>query len=166
MSRTPQDTVLGHADEADGIEEYDNPLPTWWLGILWFTVAYAVVYTAHYHLVAERSQAGEYDAEMAAAEQRWPTPDPTEVVVATTPEAADAGAEIYKVNCVPCHGPDLSGGIGPSLVDVEWIHGESLEDITRTISAGVPEKGMISWAPILGPEKVAQVAAFVKAQAL
>lgn len=164
MSRTPPDTILGHGADADGIEEYDNPLPTWWLGILWFTVAFSVVYVAHYHSVANRSQTGDYALEMAAAEARWPTPAAAAVVVADTPEAADAGASVYKSNCVACHGGDLTGGIGPNLIDDEWIHGSTLAEITETISAGVPEKGMLSWGPILGPEKVAQVAAFVKAQ--
>jgi cytochrome c oxidase cbb3-type subunit 3 len=36
--------VLGHAEESDGIEEYDNPLPTWWLGLFYFTIAWGVVY--------------------------------------------------------------------------------------------------------------------------
>ena len=36
--------VLGHADESDGIEEYDNPLPDWWLGLMWFTVIWAAAY--------------------------------------------------------------------------------------------------------------------------
>ena len=29
------DQILGHAAEADGIEEYDNPMPDWWLGLFY-----------------------------------------------------------------------------------------------------------------------------------
>ena len=62
--------VLGHADESDGIEEYDNPLPDWWLGLLWFTVIWAVAYGVHYHFIGNRSQEGRLAAEMQAAEVR------------------------------------------------------------------------------------------------
>jgi cytochrome c oxidase cbb3-type subunit 3 len=78
-----------------------------------------------------------------------------------TPEAVAAGKEIYTANCVACHGPTMQGGIGPSLVDTVWIHGGNPEQILATITNGVPEKGMLTWGPILGPEKVAQVAAYV-----
>ncbi len=50
--------VMGHADEADGIEEYDNPLPDWWLGLFWLTIVWAIGYTAHYHFIGNRSQEG------------------------------------------------------------------------------------------------------------
>ncbi|MEK6255374.1 MAG: hypothetical protein N2B05_11820, partial [Gemmatimonadales bacterium] len=50
--------VLGHADESDGIEEYDNPLPDWWFGLLCFTVIWAVAYTVHYHFNGNRSLVG------------------------------------------------------------------------------------------------------------
>ena len=153
MSRE-RDQVLGHSAEADGIEEYDNPLPTWWVGLFVVTIVFGVVYAIDYHFVSGRSQAGEYDEEMAAVRAAMPPPAPVAVADA-------AGREIFQTNCVGCHGADLHGGVGPNLTDAEWIHGGRLEDITRVITQGVPEKGMITWGPVLGPEKVGQVAKFV-----
>ena len=83
MSKKTRDVMLGHADEADGIEEYDNPLPDWWTGLFWLTIVFAIAYTAHYHFIAERSQVKELAAEMAAARSagrsrprrpRWSSP--------------------------------------------------------------------------------------------
>ena len=155
-----QDQILGHADECDGIEEYDNKMPAWWLGLLYGTIVWAVTYGVHYHFYADRSQVGAWQAEMAAAELRWPAPDP-DAVVEVTEASIEAGSAVFQTNCVGCHGADLTGGIGPNLTDAEWIHGGTLAEIRHTISEGVPEKGMLSWGPILGPERVAQVAAFV-----
>lgn len=163
MSKHKQDQVLGHADECDGIEEYDNKLPAWWLGLFYFCVIFGVAYSIHYHFIAERSQAGAYEAEMAKAAEDYPVPDAEELLVVTD-EAVAAGREIFTTNCVGCHGANLEGGIGPNLKDAEWIHGGELADINTTITEGVPEKGMLSWGPILGPQKVAQVSAFVYSQ--
>jgi cytochrome c oxidase cbb3-type subunit III len=158
-----RDQVLGHADEADGIEEYDNPLPNWWLGLFYFTIVWAIVYAVHYHFIAHRSQTGRLAAEMAAAAKRWPEQAAAAqaTTLAVTEEAVEAGEAIYKANCVPCHGADMKGGIGPNLLDTVWIHGGKPEEILHTITVGVPDKGMLTWGPILGPEKVAQVAAYV-----
>jgi cytochrome c oxidase cbb3-type subunit 3 len=157
-----QNRLLGHAAECDGIEEYDNPLPTWWLGILYGTIVFAIVYTADYHFVNHRSQAGEYDAEVAAAAITWPTPDASALAnVPLTPELIAAGKAVFESNCIGCHGTDLHGGVGPNLTDLDWIHGGTLENITKTITEGVPAKGMITWGPILGPEKISQVSAYI-----
>jgi cytochrome c oxidase cbb3-type subunit 3 len=158
-----RDQVLGHAAEADGIEEYDNPMPNWWLGLFYLTIVWAVFYVAHYHFIARRSQPAQLAAEMAAADLRWPR-EAAAAQAATlviSDAAVEAGAGIYQANCVACHGADLKGGIGPNLVDTTWIHGGSPEAILAVITNGVPEKGMLTWGPILGPEKVAQVAAYV-----
>jgi len=152
--------ILGHADEADGIEEYDNPLPDWWLGLMWFTIIWAVAYGVHYHFIAHRSQEGRLAHEMQAAEVRWPA-EAGAAAFAITPEAVEAGEAIYMQNCVPCHGAEMQGGIGVPLDDDEWIHGGDPESVVRTITEGVTEKGMLAWGPILGPEKVNQVAAYV-----
>lgn len=156
--------ILGHADEADGIEEYDNPLPDWWLGLFWFTILFAVVYTVHYHWIGGRSQEAEYAAEMAAAEIRWPSGGESGAAFAMTDEAVAAGEQIFATNCIACHGTNLEGGIGPSFQDDEWIHGYSAEDVVRIVTNGVAEKGMVAWGTILGAEKINQVAAYVLAR--
>jgi cytochrome c oxidase cbb3-type subunit III len=81
--------------------------------------------------------------------------------VVLTKDAEEKGEAIYKANCTGCHGEDMKGKIGPNLLDSTWIHGGKPEEIVHTITAGVPAKGMITWGPILGPEKISQVAAYV-----
>lgn len=156
--------ILGHGADADGIEEYDNPLPDWWLGLFFLTVVYGVGYGFTYHFVFDDSQEKQYLAEMAAAEVRWPTPEgPLEFK--TDAATLEAGAAAFAQNCVACHGANLQGGIGPNLTDAEWIHGGSPQEVVTTITEGVPEKGMIAWETQLGPYKIQEVAAFILSKA-
>jgi len=159
-----RDQVLGHADEADGIEEYDNPLPDWWLGLLWLTVIWAAAYLVHYHFIADRSPQKALAAELSAAEARWPAQSPAAAVLVLTEEAAEAGETVFRTNCVPCHGAELLGGIGSNLVDDEWIHGGTPEEIHATIVNGVPAKGMLAWGPILSADQINHVTAYVVEQ--
>lgn len=154
-----RDVILGHGADCDGIEEYDNALPSWWLGIFYFTVIWGIGYAVHYHFVGGRSQAAEYDAEMAEANVRWPPPKVTGVDL--SPAAIAEGQSVYMSTCVACHGVDLHGGIGANLVDATWIHGGSPDEILKTVSEGVGTKGMPAWGKVLGPQKTASVAAFV-----
>ncbi|NDF33951.1 MAG: hypothetical protein EB157_05260, partial [Euryarchaeota archaeon] len=55
------------------------------------------------------------------------------------------GQEIYSQICVTCHGPNLDGGIGPSLVDAYWKHGDTSEAIMRSISKGIVGTEMIAY---------------------
>ncbi len=162
MSRkdTLRDQVRGHADEADGIEEYDNPLPDWWRGLFYATIVWALAYGVYYHFIGHQSQYKALAVEIAEAKVRWPESSAPQSV-ALTPEAIEAGGTIFKANCVACHGEDMKGKIGPNLLDTVWIHGGKPEEIVKTITEGVPAKGMLTWGPILGPEKINQVAAYV-----
>jgi len=161
MSKLP-DELLGHGADNDGIEEYDNPLPKWWLGLFAICVVWGVGYAVDYHFISGRSQAASYEAEVAAAEARWPKQEiAADATVTVTADAITAGKAVYDANCVACHMADLTGGIGPNLVDDEWIHGGSPEEIRATIVKGVPEKGMLTWGPILGDAKINQVTAYI-----
>ncbi len=157
-----RDVVLGHEDEADGIQEYDNPLPDWWLGLFWATIIFAIAYGVHYHFIADRSPEKALAQELADAQERWPEPDAGgEQGLVLTVEAAAAGQQVYQTNCVACHLADMTGSIGPNLLDDEWIHGSSAEDILNTVTNGVPAKGMLAWGPIIGAEQVNQVTAYL-----
>ena len=157
--------LLGHSDEADGIEEYDNPLPDWWVGLFWFTIVWSIGYGLWYHVVADRSQVKLLAEEMAAAEAAFPAQPASEAAAVAafevTPEAIAAGAAVFAQNCVACHGAELQGGIGPTFLDDQWIHGGQAANIINTITNGVLEKGMVRWQGILSPEQINQVAAYV-----
>jgi cytochrome c oxidase cbb3-type subunit III len=159
----PRNRLLGHADDNDGIDEYDNPLPDWWLGLFWLTIIWAIGYTLHYHVIADRSQEKALAAEIARAELKWPAGAAAgEFVI--TPELAEQGRSVYQTNCAACHGADLGGGIGVALNDGAWLHGGSPSEVLHTVTEGVPAKGMPAWGPILGPERVRQVTAYILAQ--
>jgi cytochrome c oxidase cbb3-type subunit 3 len=158
--------ILGHSAESDGIEEYDNPLPDWWVGLFWFTIVWAIGYGLWYHAIADRSQVKRLADEMAAAQAAFPAQGSGGEAAAVaalevTPEAVAAGGAVFAQNCVACHGANLQGGIGPSFLDAEWIHGGQAEDIVGVITNGVLEKGMVRWQGILSPEQINQVAAYV-----
>jgi len=155
--------LLGHADEADGIEEYDNPLPDWWLGLFWGAIVWAVAYVAWFALT-DQSQVRWYESEVAAAEARWPEQAQADVQFAYSEDAAAAGEEVWGAFCFQCHGAALEGGIGPSLVDAEWVHGGQAEQILHTIRNGVLDKGMPAWSGTLSPEQVSQVTSYVVQQ--
>lgn len=163
MSKKERDVILGHEDESDGIQEYDNPLPDWWVGLFWVTIIWSIGYLVHYHFIADRSPQAALAQEIAEAEERWPEGlgAATAATFVSTDEAIAAGLQVFRTNCVACHGVNLEGGIGPNLVDGEWIHGGTTENILSVINNGVIEKGMLAWGPILGAEAVNNVAAYV-----
>jgi cytochrome c oxidase cbb3-type subunit 3 len=74
----------------------------------------------------------------------------------------DAGAKIYKNFCATCHLEKGQGMTGPNLTDEYWIHGGNYDDIVKTITDGVIEKGMIPWKSQLSAKKIDQVAKFIQ----
>jgi cytochrome c oxidase cbb3-type subunit 3 len=72
------------------------------------------------------------------------------------------GQRLYEeFNCVECHAHG-GGGIGPALIDDEWIYGSSSPQIVATLIQGRPN-GMPSFRNILTEAQMWQLAAYVRA---
>jgi cytochrome c oxidase cbb3-type subunit 3 len=75
--------------------------------------------------------------------------------------AVSQGQQLYiRYNCVGCHFHG-GGGIGPPLMDSDWIYGNSPMDIYRTISEGRPN-GMPSFGGHIPDYQVWQLTAYVR----
>jgi cytochrome c oxidase cbb3-type subunit 3 len=170
MSKDPeQDHLLEH--EYDGIQEYDNPMPRWWVWIFWATILFAVLYWLNVPGIGSgKGRVASYENEMAQARakfgDRTPAagsgPSDTELAAFAQDLAKlAAGQAVFEANCVPCHRADGGGVIGPNLTDDYWIHGGKPTQILHTIEVGVPDKGMPAWGTVLNPADLPAVAAYV-----
>lgn len=138
--------TTGHA--ADGIEEYDNPLPQWWFKLFILTVVFALGYLVlypglgNYAGVLGWTQEGQWEEEVADAQERFtpifaryqevPIPE-----LAEDPEAMLVAERIYQNNCAVCHGSNAQGGYGfPNLTDDDWLYGGEPDNILTTLNNG------------------------------
>jgi cytochrome c oxidase cbb3-type subunit 3 len=162
-----EDKVLDH--EYDGIREYDNPMPRWWLATLWGTVLFSVLYLLNVPVFGKgKGRLAEYAADSALAAERAAASDPLAVVTGDSlsvashdPARLAAGRALFSTNCAACHAADGGGGIGPNLTDGFWLHGGRPLDIFRTAANGVAEKGMPTWKAMLSREQLVAVAGYV-----
>jgi cytochrome c oxidase cbb3-type subunit III len=172
-SKETRDELLDH--DADGIREFDNALPKWWLYGFYFTILFGCAYLVNYHVlpkpvVGKAGMVAEYEAEVQAAAReaasRKPAA-PAAMLVALTDEAnLEKGRQIFESQtnlCFSCHRADLGGLIGPNLTDTTWLHGCSVEQVTQSITTGYPVRGMLPFGSnaALSREQVLQVASYV-----
>lgn len=158
----PTDVDSGH--DYDGIREFDNPLPNWWLATLYGAIVFGFGYWCFYQVFGGTSLRAQLEKDQAVAAERvnadQPITDETLLAMAHKPEVRDVQPMFVQM-CSPCHNADGSGKIGPNLTDEYWLHGDKPSEIFKTIEEGVIAKGMPSWGPLLGREKVKQLASYV-----
>ncbi len=162
-----RDRVLDH--EYDGIREYDNRLPNWWLFTLYGAIVFAVLYwfvlhtwrwapLSHEKYTIEMGKAAEAQLARMAGQS---VTDESLRLMAQVPAAVDRGRAVFEQFCVTCHLADASGQVGPNLTDGYWLHGGGPLQILKTVTDGVPDKGMAAWGNQLGPMRVQDVVAYV-----
>jgi cytochrome c oxidase cbb3-type subunit 3 len=132
----------------DGIEEFDNRLPNWWLWTFYLACIFSVFYWIHYHTLGTGNlPIREYAIEQAAAAARDeaaaannPITEESLRELAKNPAIVEEGKKIFHdpTRCALCHKPDGSGLIGPNLTDDMWVYGGKAMDIYTTILKGRP----------------------------
>jgi cytochrome c oxidase cbb3-type subunit 3 len=147
--------TTGH--EWDGIEEYDNPMPRWWLWTFYACIVWAIGYTIAYPAwpmisgatpgllgFSTRAQVEEqitvFREANAAIDEQLVNAELT--AIPEDPElnqyAVNAGAAVFRTWCSQCHGSGAAGAVGyPNLLDDAWLWGGTLEEVHYTITHGI-----------------------------
>jgi mono/diheme cytochrome c family protein len=83
-------------------------------------------------------------------------------------DAATAGAQSFKFNCEPCHGPQGHGdgpagqALDPKPRDLVELQGEVGDDyLFWRIATGKPGTSMVAWRGVLTDEQIWQVVTFL-----
>jgi cytochrome c oxidase cbb3-type subunit 3 len=175
------DDTTGHV--YDGIEEYDNPLPRWWVMMFWATIIFAVGYIAAYGLANMngflrvevngeqvpwtqtaqwQNEVEQFEAKVAPLYAQYAATPIVELI--NDKAALQTGQRIFASNCAVCHGSGAKGAQGfPNLTDNDWLYGGTPENIVKTITHGrngmMPAKGLM---PTMTDEQVVQTAQYVR----
>ena len=152
----------GHVWDGD-LTELNNPLPRWWLGLFYITLAFGGFYLLLYPglgnfggLLGWTSK-GQYEQEVEQVEAEV---GPLFAGYLQTPildlikdeKALKIGERLYLNYCSTCHGSDARGARGfPNLRDTDWQWGGDPASIKTTLLNG-RIAAMPSWEAALGGE--------------
>lgn len=181
--------IILREHEFDGIQEYDQKLPNWWLFTFYGAVVFFVGYWALYYntgllktdqqIIKDRIVAIQA-AKNAELEKTLATLDDSKLVYQWAADAAlvSAGEATFLTNCSACHGADLSATMtvgaakvplpGLPLNDHQWKFGGRPMQIFKLINEGSPPEStghngakMQVWGQTLNPKQIAEVTAYL-----
>ncbi len=179
--------TTGH--EWDGIEEFNNPLPRWWLWVFYACIVWGIGYSIAYPAwpgiksatsgllgwstratvaderdVVKQANA-EIEARLASADLNTISEDP-----ALAEYAISSGGAVFRTWCAQCHGAGAAGAKGyPNLLDNDWLWGGTMDDIHTTIAHGIRNTDdddaryseMPAFGELLDKEQIPQVVNYV-----
>lgn len=187
---TKPDQVETTGHSWDGIEEYNNPLPRWWLWMLYACIVWGIWYviaypawplltgaTPGYLGFSTRAQVAEDIAAVDTANAAIMA-ELANVDLATLADnkplhdfAINGGAAVFRANCSQCHGAGAAGGVGyPNLLDNDWLWGGTITDIAYTVNHGIRNEQspdtrwtqMPAFGDILTKDEIAALVAHVQ----
>ncbi|MFW2588974.1 cytochrome-c oxidase, cbb3-type subunit III [Sagittula sp. SSi028] len=151
----------------DGIEEYNKPLPKWWLYTFYLCIVWGIGYSILYPAwpgisgatkgILGFSTRGEVAQDIASVEEANASINhelaAADLVALTQDSSADlhryadnAGGAIFRSFCSQCHGAGAQGAVGyPNLQDDAWLWGGSIEEIYTTVKTGIRQESDEDW---------------------
>lgn len=141
----------------DTLQEYNNPMPRWWVFMFVLTIVFSLGFFALYPALGSFkanvggflkdypngwTSAGQYqkevdteDAKLAPLYEKYMNTPLTQL--AEDKEAMAVGQRLFLNNCAQCHGSAGTGAVGfPNLTDSDWLYGGWPEAIQTTILGG------------------------------
>ncbi len=192
----PEEQILQEGDPNttghvwDGIKEFDNPMPRWWLWTFYACIAWGVLYVILYPAwplvngatagllgYSTRAEVAEdiatFDAMNDPLRARMEAVELAEISedAELANFAVQGGGAIFRTWCAQCHGSGAAGARGyPNLLDDDWLWGGTLDDIYLTIRHGIRNEEdldaryseMTAFDEILSDDEIAQVVAYVR----
>jgi cytochrome c oxidase cbb3-type subunit III len=143
----------------DGIEEWNNPLPRWWVWTFYVTILWGIIYTILYPAwplvttatsgvlgFSTRAQV-QADIDTWAERNALLNTQLEEIELFTLSGntdlhgyAVNKGAAVFLAQCSQCHGSGAAGVQAsgyPNLLDNDWLWGGTIEDIAFTVRHGI-----------------------------
>jgi cytochrome c oxidase cbb3-type subunit 3 len=159
----------------DGIQEYDQVLPNWWLFTFYIAIVWFVIHWLAYYqfrlLPTDEERLGQAMALIQAArDKEMESIDDKKLwAMSQDPKVISNGEATYKATCIACHGPDMKGKKsnavlpGLDLTDGEWKYGNKPTEVLKIVRKGSPDitKGMLAWEGQLGVKRVVEATAFI-----
>ena len=174
----------------DGIQEFDQKLPNWWLFTFYAAIVFFISYWFLYYgtsLIKSPQQAVQEKvvaiqaAQLRELNKLLADLDDSKLVykMATDPLYVAAGQATFTKNCVPCHGVDLSATLddghgtriplpGLPLNDHIWKFTNKPMGLFDLINKGSPPEStgnngarMQAWGQTLSPMEIAQVLSYI-----
>jgi len=166
-----EQATTGHVWDED-LQELNNPLPLWWLGLFLISVVFSGCYLAFYPGLGANAGVLGWTSDKEVAADLADNNRKLEAVFARfrdqpiehlehDQQALTLGHNVFVNNCAACHGSDARGAKGyPNLTDNDWLYGGAPDTVVATIAKG--RNGVMPpWGPVLGDQGVEEVANYV-----
>lgn len=163
--------TTGHVWDGD-LEELNNPLPRWWLGLFIITVIFGAAYLAffpglgNFTGTSKWSSVAQYEKQIQRQRENFDArlatlKDHSLSELAVNADAMATAKNLFSANCAGCHGSDARGAKGfPNLTDKDWLWGGEEARLLETIAQG--RHGMMpALGSVLGETGVNEVASYV-----